>query len=716
MEQEELTLPKFNQSIWTKAIEATIIALVVLVPIAFYPRCMDVFLPIKEFIFGLLVVISLMFWCFRMINQEKFNFIHSPMDFPILSFIVICILSLFWSNSPMISIKELPLFLTGPLLYFIITNNINNEQQVNRILNIILIIGGLFGIYGIFQYQGIDFSFWTGNIRRQNVFGLFGNVNYFAEYLIIPLTITVSLFFAPQNKLKKILLLFGMIAMGTSLTVTFTRGSYLGFVASLIFMSFLFLISRSKNFVKNNKKIFIIILVTICIITFLLVVPTPLNKSGTVISKFKSRISISQLTQDYSIKRRIATWKFTVLMIKDHPLLGSGIGTYKYNTLKYQAEFFEQGENRSLYPHGFAEKAHNEYLQLWAELGIIGLGVFIWLMVCYFNYGVKTLKKIKNHYKQAILIGLMGSIVAVLVDGIFGFPLHLAATVVLFWVAIGFTVSISTGNKNNILVTEIAKESLNQNKDEEVNNYGYIQEKNIVKTKATGKSTYILKLALYISILILAFFISFTLFRPFIAQVYRFYAYNEIKNENFDEAIKIEEKILRWDPYLGEVYYDIGKILKIKEFYSISLEYFEKASKYIDHSDLPQEFALIYLKKGELDKAAVKLKQAISYQEKEKSMLPLYAELGNVYITLKRYKPAEIVLKDALKIDSDFINAHYGLAGVYLNQSKIDEALIELQKVIELAPDSQEAKHAQNIIQQIAQEKLKTPPTETDNP
>jgi len=97
-------------------------------------------------------------------------------------------------------------------------------------------------------------------------------------------------------------------------------------------------------------------------------------------------------------------------------------------------------------------------------------------------------------------------------------------------------------------------------------------------------------------------------------------------------------------------------------------------------------------------------------------MLPLYAELGNTYLTLKRYKPAEIVLKDALKIDPNFINAHYGLAGAYLNQNKIEEALAELQKVVELAPDSLEANYARNIIQKITQEKLKSQPTETNSP
>jgi Tfp pilus assembly protein PilF len=56
------------------------------------------------------------------------------------------------------------------------------------------------------------------------------------------------------------------------------------------------------------------------------------------------------------------------------------------------------------------------------------------------------------------------------------------------------------------------------------------------------------------------------------------------------------------------------------------------------------------------------------------------------------------------------------LAGAYLNQNKIEEALVELEKVIELAPDSQEAENARNIMQNIAQEKLKSPPIENDKP
>ena len=690
MEQKEINLSNHNKSFWTNAIEASIIALVILVPIAFYPRCITVFIPAKEMIAEVLIVLSLMFWGLKIINKEEFKFTPTPLNFPILSFISICLLSLIWSNSFFVSLTELPLFLAGPLLYFVITNSINDERQINHILDILLLVGGLFGIYGIFQYNGIDLSFWARNVGRQQVFGLFGNVNYFAEYLIVPLPIAVSLFFASRNKFKKILLLIGIVAMGASLTFTFTRGSYLSFGSALIFMFFLFLISRGKGFIKNNKKIFIIILVAIIIITFLFVVPTPLNKSGTVISKIKERVSITQLINEFSFGRRIAIWKFTGMMIKDHPLLGSGIGTYKYNTLRYQAEFFAKGENRSLYPHGFADKAHNEYLQLWAELGIIGLGIFIWLIISYFRFGLKILRKIKDESRQGIIIGLMGAVVAVLVDGIFGFPLHLPATIVLFWLALGLTVAVGL-LKDEVKVQEI--KMLKENS-------------NISRFKPL----------LYLGILLFTIFLGVTVTRPFIARIYWYYGFKEIEKENWDKAIKTYGEALKWDPYLGEIYYDIGKILETKELYGVALEYFEKAEKYIDSPNFPQDFALIYLKKGQLDKAAIKLKQAISYQSDEKSMLPLYSELGNTYLQLKRYKPAEIAFKNALKINPDFVNAHYGLAGAYLRQNQQTEALEEFQKVIDLAPDSKEANYAKITIQQLNQEKLKSPPTETDKP
>ena len=93
-------------------------------------------------------------------------------------------------------------------------------------------------------------------------------------------------------------------------------------------------------------------------------------------------------------------------------------------------------------------------------------------------------------------------------------------------------------------------------------------------------------------------------------------------------------------------------------------------------------------------------------------MFPMYNQLGTIYTRLEKYKQAEMAFKNSLKIYHDFVSAHYGLAGAYLKQNKQTEALEELQKVIELAPNSREAQNARELIQKIAQEKLKVPPTE----
>ena len=416
-----------------------IIAIVISVPIIFYPRCYTVFAPIKELTFEFLVIIGLMFWAFKMIDKDKIKFIPTPLNLPVLSFVAVCILSLAWSDSFFTSLKELPLFLAGPLLYFVIINNIRGEKQISYIISAVIILGVALGIYGIFQYNDIDFSFWRAISGRHKVFGLSGNVGYFAGYLILPLSLAIPLFFISKNRYSKILLLAGILIMGMVPIITFARSPCLAFGISLIFIFFLFFLSRGKRFIGDNKKILIIMLIAIITIVFLFTAPNPLNKKGTIISGIKKGMSITEVMRELSSGRRATISRFTWMMIEDKPILGSGIGTYKYNTLKYQADFFEQGDNRSIYHYGFADKAHNEYLQLWAELGIVGLAIFLWLIIAYFSCGIRYLKREKDEQKQGIMIGLMGGVVAFLVDCVFWFPMHLAANVSLFWIFIGLS-------------------------------------------------------------------------------------------------------------------------------------------------------------------------------------------------------------------------------------------------------------------------------------
>ena len=204
------------------------------------------------------------------------------------------------------------------------------------------------------------------------------------------------------------------------------------------------------------------------------------------------------------------------------------------------------------------------------------------------------------------------------------------------------------------------------------------------------------------------------------ARVYWYYGNQQIVKGNYQEAIKIYEKGLKWNPWQGEMYYDIGNILAKEGLNTPALEYLHRAEKYVDHHNLPQNIAAAYLKKGEIEKAIPYLEKAIKYQQKKEDLLPLQLQLGNLYLTAGDYQNAERQFKSVLQVNPESAEAYYGLAGVYISEGKKEETIAALQKVIELAPESIEAKHAQDIkqqiMQQIAQEKLKAPPTEINNP
>ena len=119
MVKNKINFSDYDKSIWTNAIEASIIGLVILVPIVFYPWCITVFIPAKEMIAEVLVILGLMFWGFKIIDKGKLKFISTPINLSVLSFILICVLSLIWSNNIFASLRDLRLFWAGLLLSLI---------------------------------------------------------------------------------------------------------------------------------------------------------------------------------------------------------------------------------------------------------------------------------------------------------------------------------------------------------------------------------------------------------------------------------------------------------------------------------------------------------------------------------------------------------------------------------------------------------------------
>ena len=131
---------------------------------------------------------------------------------------------------------------------------------------------------------------------------------------------------------------------------------------------------------------------------------------------------------------RVTAWKGTLVMIKDHLLLGSGAGAYSTVFPQYQlpgttARFYE---------------AHNDYLHFVAELGILFLPLFGWWLV---TFVLACRRKLQSSSRQTwgLALGAMTGVIAILFHSFVDFNLLIPANALLFIVLTALVVTEGSG-------------------------------------------------------------------------------------------------------------------------------------------------------------------------------------------------------------------------------------------------------------------------------
>jgi hypothetical protein len=103
----------------------------------------------------------------------------------------------------------------------------------------------------------------------------------------------------------------------------------------------------------------------------------------------------------------VCSGKMAVDMTIRHPFTGVGQGNYGL-----------------LLPKDLqvVETPHNMFLQISAEMGLIGLAAFLWLLYAYYKSSLRLVRTASNDEERVIRAGIIGSVTAVLASGLFGWP------------------------------------------------------------------------------------------------------------------------------------------------------------------------------------------------------------------------------------------------------------------------------------------------------
>jgi len=610
----------------------------------------------QEALLKIFALILLAIWIMKIINTAKYSWQKTKLDLPIILFALVILLSLFISETKRVSLNDFIIFFSYILIFFLITNNLNKKTDFNSFIHLFFIISSLVSIYTIMQYYGFD----PYLSDLHSLTSTIGQKNWISNYLAMIFPVLFSYFLSKKTR-KKIIYFFLLSILYTTLMICQSRGIWISISLTLISAIYIIFKFKFYEIFKRNKKWLLLLLITFLIITTIYSTENPLNKSAITVPQ---RALSTFDEQDPSINTRLLMWKTTFEMIKDKLIFGSGIGTFKMNYLNYQAEFLKNNPYYIEYS-GKAGEAHNEYLQLWAEIGIIGLGIFMGIILMFYSLVINYLKKsdTNNEKDKIILFGLVLGITSFLIHSLFTFPLHVPALGVTFFAIMGLTVVYM--RKTNLHEIE--------------------SDNGLKEVKWINK-----KIKIVLSTLIFIFMIfavNLLAIKPYMAELYYFKGMRYNVDKNYTKSLPNFQYAVQLDPYNGRILHALGTTYYNLNVFNKAEEILQKAKKYMVDMNTFYILGLNYSKLNMFEKAEKEYKHAIYLGPK---FTKAYIDLAYLYAKQEEYDKAIIEWNKILEVDPNFsenYNVLYFIGLAYNKKEMPDRALEYFIQALQLVPE-----------------------------
>lgn len=310
---------------------------------------------------------------------------------------------------------------------FISTLIICNTEKHIKITMLIILATGLFqALYGSLEVLlGLNSSLLFHLPVKGIATGTFVYKNHYANYLMLCLSIgigyLVSTLLTNQNRSKKAklrhvleTLLNGKAAvrialaiMVIALVMSRSRMGNTAFFAAMTAVGLLALI-----LVKKRSKGLTILIISMFVIDVLIV------SAWFGLDKVKDRLENTTLTQE----TRDEVVRDSLLLMKDYALTGSGLGSFYTIYPSYQSEDVK----------GFYDHAHNDYLQLIIEGGVLGAALIFTLPLLSIVTFIKAMRQRKNSTMQGLAFGCTMAVVGMAIHISVDFPLQAPANAMLF--------------------------------------------------------------------------------------------------------------------------------------------------------------------------------------------------------------------------------------------------------------------------------------------
>ena len=301
----------------------------------------------------------------------------------------------------------------------------DTPKRLRLLVRTITVFGFFLAIFGLTQsFTSPDKVYWIRELPQSQAFGPFINRHHFAGYMELALALPLGLVFTGAiEKEKKFIYLFAAALMAVALIMTNSRGGIISLLAEILFLVATMGLSRRHKKKKAEEQ-------------------TPRLKSAAmkaglalalVIALFGGVVLlggedaltriVGSVNTDDPTTGRAHFWGVTIDIIKTHPVIGTGLGAFGVVYTGYDSR---NGMYR-------LEQAHNDYLQVLSDGGIVGAVIGLVFVISLFRMGF-TRRDSRDDFRRGVATGALAGCFAVLVHSFFDFTLHTPANALLFLV------------------------------------------------------------------------------------------------------------------------------------------------------------------------------------------------------------------------------------------------------------------------------------------
>ncbi len=310
--------------------------------------------------------------------------------------------------------ERFTLFISFILVYYLI-GNVNKVRSLFYYLILVTFLLDLSSIYYPFISDIINLG--SPNYRDLDYRGYSGNINIMA--FVVLFKVFIMSFFAYQSSKSKMYFIIILNTLGIyAIYVIFqTRGAILASIIALLFtlsLNVIVSLIRKKSFYQSTKRLSFILLIPI-------IVTLSLDFSQSSVSNYttvQERVSgLTDIATDKSLSQRLRYYSAALKSFLNNPILGVGLGNWEIESIKY--------ENPYMTSFVVPYHAHNDFLELLAETGFIGMSLFYGSIFLIFIFLIKKLVSDRTLVKEndiIYIIFLTSSILIYLVDSSFNFP------------------------------------------------------------------------------------------------------------------------------------------------------------------------------------------------------------------------------------------------------------------------------------------------------